>query len=117
MTYTPYVERVVFQCASLKHQILIHHNEIILLTSPKLIPWFVSDVTPPDFKQSISSLLSGEFFVSSTASDDTKQDEYLHQMVSRWRSYLESGVFALSVPGDTALGQPHHKVNFMRLHA
>ncbi|KAI0799597.1 hypothetical protein BC629DRAFT_1497088 [Irpex lacteus] len=92
VTYTPYVKKVVFH--------------------PKLIPWFVSDVTPPDFKSTIPSLLSESFFNSSNTSIDPKQHEHLQKMVTRWQSYLDSGVFALSVPVDTALGQSHPKGDF-----
>lgn len=83
--------------------------------SPKLIPWFVSDVTPPDFKSTIPSLSSESFFNSSNTSIDPKQHEHLQKMVTRWQSYLDSGVFALSVPVDTALGQSHPKVSSVTL--
>ncbi|TFY63917.1 hypothetical protein EVJ58_g2950 [Rhodofomes roseus] len=51
VTYTPFVSKVVFH--------------------PKLIPWFVSDVTPPDFKSTISSLLSPTFFPGSEPETQT----------------------------------------------
>ncbi|KAI0684695.1 DUF89 domain-containing protein [Cytidiella melzeri] len=92
VTFTPYVKKVVFH--------------------PKLIPWFVSDVTPSDFKSTIPSLLSETFFSSSNTPSDPKQHEYLQQMVTRWQSYLDSGVFELSVPIDAELGQSHPKCNF-----
>lgn len=84
--------------------------------SPKLIPWFVSDVTPPDFKSAISSLLSPTFFPESEpAAVSTPQDmlesrAHLNDMVTRWAGYLESGVFALSVPLDSPLGASNPKV-------
>ncbi|OBZ75033.1 hypothetical protein A0H81_05296 [Grifola frondosa] len=90
VTYTPYVSKVVFH--------------------PKLIPWFVSDVTPPDFKSTISSLLSPAFFSSQPDLPDAHA--HLRAMVSRWASYIESGVFALSVPADTPLGASNPKADF-----
>ncbi|KAI0729122.1 hypothetical protein C8Q72DRAFT_830244 [Fomitopsis betulina] len=98
VTYTPYVSKVVFH--------------------PKLIPWFVSDVTPPDFKSAISSLLSPTFFPESEpAAVSTPQDmlesrAHLNDMVTRWAGYLESGVFALSVPLDSPLGASNPKADF-----
>lgn len=92
VTYTPYVKRVVFH--------------------PKLIPWFVSDVTPPDFKNTIPSLLSEDFFASSADQSDAKQCGYLREMVTRWQCYLDSGVFSLSVPVETELGEKHPKADF-----
>ena len=86
-------------------------------SSPKLIPWFVSDVTPPDFKSAISSLLSPTFFPESetTGAVPTPQElpesrEHLRVLVTRWAGYLESGVFALSVPPETPLGGLDPKV-------
>ncbi|KAG6828033.1 hypothetical protein H0H92_009570 [Tricholoma furcatifolium] len=66
----------------------------------ELIPWFVSDVTPPDFKQAITSLLDSSFFTASGNS----ADEHLTGLVTRWKKYLEQGIFKLSVPVDTPLG-------------
>ncbi|PCH42909.1 DUF89 domain-containing protein [Wolfiporia cocos MD-104 SS10] len=114
VTYTPYVSKVAFH--------------------PKLIPWFVSDVTPPDFKSTISSLLSPTFFPStepdaqtaSLAASAPAQDSstvptpsglpdsrrHLKEMVTRWEGYLRDGVFELSVPLDTPLGASNVKANF-----
>ncbi|EMD35051.1 hypothetical protein CERSUDRAFT_116552 [Gelatoporia subvermispora B] len=113
VTYTPYVSKVVFH--------------------PKLIPWFVSDVTPPDFKAALESLLSPTFFPSSsgntewpvppvaqapeprvvqTPPDLPESRNHLRVMVERWQKYLEEGVFQLSVPLDTPLGASHVKANF-----
>ncbi|KAL1683960.1 hypothetical protein EV122DRAFT_286189 [Schizophyllum commune] len=80
VTYTPYVDKVVFH--------------------PKLIPWFVSDVTPPDFNAAIEALSRADFFSSSQASEVGA----VQQVVSRWKKYLADGTFSLSVPLDTPLG-------------
>ncbi|KAG2003504.1 DUF89 domain-containing protein [Coprinopsis cinerea AmutBmut pab1-1] len=85
VTYTPYVSKVVFH--------------------PKLIPWFVSDVLPIDFVTIIDQLLDPAFF-SDVAEQDTSLlvSEQVKGMASRWKSYVESGVFELSVPLDTPIG-------------
>ncbi|KAH9948501.1 DUF89 domain-containing protein [Amylocystis lapponica] len=94
VTYTPYVSKVVFH--------------------PKLIPWFVSDVTPPDFKSAISSLLSPTFFATTSpeSAQTAAAPAHLQAMVSRWAAYLDSGVFALSVPPETPLGASDAKADF-----
>ncbi|KAF7304939.1 hypothetical protein MKEN_01208200 [Mycena kentingensis (nom. inval.)] len=79
VTYTPHVSKVVFH--------------------PKLIPWFVSDVTPPDFSSTISSLLRPEFL-----SLEPEEQARLGSLVKRWDRYVQDGVFSLSVPLDTPLG-------------
>ncbi|KAG6837774.1 hypothetical protein H0H93_001701 [Arthromyces matolae] len=83
VTYTPYVSAIYFH--------------------PKLIPWFVSDVTPSDFKQAISSLLDPSFF-GSLAEASTPSSDHLTYMVTRWNKYIDEGIFNLSVPLDTPLG-------------
>jgi len=81
VTYTPYASKVVFH--------------------PKLIPWFVSDVTPPDFISAFPSLLDPSFFASAP-SEEAK--EHLKTMATRWSNYIANGTFSLSVPKDTPLG-------------
>ena len=70
--------------------------------SPKLIPWFVSDVTPVDFKDTFKVLRDPTFFPVENGSEIEHQ--HLDYMVSRWSSYLEQGIFSLSVPTETPLG-------------
>ncbi|EIN05895.1 DUF89-domain-containing protein [Punctularia strigosozonata HHB-11173 SS5] len=84
VTYTPYVSRVVFH--------------------PKLIPWFVSDVTPPDFRALIESLSDPSFFPPSNRETAEQSKAHVEAMVSRWKRYIDEGKFALSVPADTPLG-------------
>jgi hypothetical protein len=69
--------------------------------SPKVIPWFVSDVTPTDFKNTFSLLASHTFFGDSM---QTQSSEHLQELISRWNTYLDNGIFSLSVPIDTPLG-------------
>ncbi|GLB44649.1 putative DUF89 domain-containing protein [Lyophyllum shimeji] len=87
VTYTPYVSKVYFH--------------------PKLIPWFVSDVTPPDFGQTLKSLLDISFLApsSGTGKDSSVPgSDHLKPMVMRWKNYVDRGAFSLSVPLDTPLG-------------
>ncbi|KAF8235878.1 DUF89 domain-containing protein [Tricholoma matsutake] len=86
VTYTPYVSKICFH--------------------PKLIPWFVSDVTPADFRLAITSLLDQSFFSATGTSDGNLSagHEHLKSMVTRWQTYIDQGVFSLSVPMDTPLG-------------
>ncbi|KAJ7619435.1 DUF89 domain-containing protein [Roridomyces roridus] len=80
VTYTPHVATVVFH--------------------PKLIPWFVSDVTPNDFSETISSLLDPTFLPPLPE----MSYDHLQSMVQRWKTYIDKGVFTLSVPAATPLG-------------
>jgi len=70
VSYTPYVSRVVFH--------------------PKLIPWFVSDVTPPDFKKIISLLGDQTFFSNNMHLGSA---EHLQELILRWTTYLENAEF------------------------
>ncbi|KAJ6476204.1 DUF89 domain-containing protein [Mycena sanguinolenta] len=80
VTYTPHVSTVVFH--------------------PKLIPWFVSDVTSEDFANSIALMLDREFLPPPPGMDF----ERLRTMLNRWEKYISEGIFALSVPTTTPLG-------------
>ena len=82
----------------------------MLNLSPKSIPWFVSDVTPPDFKSLFHAVLSPTFFHSEAPSEEAVAQ--LTKMVNRWQGYLESGEFALSVPTETPLGEPNAMYDF-----
>jgi len=63
----------------------------------------VSDVTPPDFTETFKLLLDAENFFTEIPPDD-EGFAHLRLMVTRWKRYLDEGVFALSVPADTKLG-------------
>jgi len=70
-----------------------------------LFPWFVSDVTPPDFADLFTSLLSPWFFSDVEGNPSASESgAHLYTMVTRWKLYLTSGVFSLSVPEKTQLG-------------
>ncbi|KAJ3519929.1 hypothetical protein NMY22_g12977 [Coprinellus aureogranulatus] len=95
VTYTPHVDTVVFH--------------------PKIIPWFVSDVLPPDFAETLSLLADPTTFASppptpsssspsSSAPIPQESLEHLAILVKRWQKYVDEGVFKLSVPLDTPLG-------------
>ncbi|TDL23534.1 DUF89 domain-containing protein [Rickenella mellea] len=93
VTYTPYVSKVVFH--------------------PKAIPWFVSDVTPPDFKRIFSSILSPSFHPPpSQIAPITNSPSDLNHMVTRWQTHLSTGAFSLSVSPDTTLGVSNPKTDF-----
>ncbi|KAI6134360.1 DUF89 domain-containing protein [Pisolithus croceorrhizus] len=86
VTHTPYFSTVVFH--------------------PKLIPWFVSDVTPADFYRTIQSLSSPTFFNKTATTAESAG--HLKEMVERWERYLREGVFCLS----TALEGGQKKTQF-----
>lgn len=67
-----------------------------------MFPWFVSDVTPTDFANTISSLLSPTFFPpNSTTTPDSIA--HLQHMVTRWKDYIDKGIFTLAT--DISNGQ------------
>ncbi|GAA5914596.1 damage-control phosphatase ARMT1 family protein [Sporobolomyces salmoneus] len=68
---------------------------------PKLIPWFVSDVLPHDFEILFSTLSDPLFFPSLSSSDQQE----LETLVTRWKGYVESGQFELSVPRSLQMGE------------
>ncbi|KAJ7279027.1 DUF89 domain-containing protein [Mycena rebaudengoi] len=57
-------------------------------------------VTPEDFSTTIDCLLDPEFLPPPAG----MQSGHLHTMVTRWKKYIDEGIFALSVPFTTALG-------------
>lgn len=89
----------------------LHINPLLCSGSPKLIPWFVSDVTPPDFKETIEFLLDPKSFLSDIASSQpqpsVEQQQHLRELAGRLRRYVSEGVFELSVPSETSLGGRH----------
>jgi damage-control phosphatase, subfamily III len=104
VTRTPYVSKVYFQYDLVLQKPLVDSEHS---SSPKLIPWFVSDVTPLDFEATLESLLNPAFFPQPTENDKTiftKGLEDLIHMVSRWKEYIRKGIFILSIPDHTPLG-------------
>ena len=69
-------------------------------SSPKLIPWFISDVTPPDFFSTFTALLDPSF--DTAPSEEAKK--HLKTMATRWSDYIAEGTFSLSIPEGTPLG-------------
>jgi hypothetical protein len=75
----------------------------LIFYSGKLIPWFVSDVTPPDWRETFEVLLDSGFFPNDS---NTENIDHLLYMAKRWKGYVTDGTFQLSVPVDTPLGGP-----------
>ncbi|KAG8842405.1 hypothetical protein FRC20_004424, partial [Serendipita sp. 405] len=71
---------------------------------PKALPWFVSDVTPPDFSQTISILQNANEWSSGDESEDARSA--LGKVASRFQERMTDGTFELSVPLSTKLGEP-----------
>jgi hypothetical protein len=69
-----------------------------------MIPWFVSDVTPSDFKQTFELLLDALFFDPASEANP-KSREHLVTLVNRWRDHVNRGIFSLSVSPDLHLGE------------
>lgn len=72
-----------------------------------MIPWFVSDVTPPDFKQVFVSLPDPTFF-DSASEGESESRQHLITMTNRWKEYIDQGVFVLSVSPESRLGEDTH---------
>jgi hypothetical protein len=74
--------------------------------SPKTIPWFVSDVTPPDFLFLFKALRDRSFFTFAGDEVESRNAQYpaLKTMLERWDRYLDRDVFHLAVPPDSRLG-------------
>ena len=62
----------------------------------------MSDVTPVDFRDTFKLLRDPAFF--GVENTDEIGLEHLDHMVTRWNSYLEKGIFSLSVSEETPLG-------------
>ncbi|KAH8923330.1 DUF89 domain-containing protein [Atractiella rhizophila] len=71
---------------------------------PKLIPYFVSDVTPSDFVFTFEVLKDPDFFVTDSFKPSSEQKDALESMRRRWEVYVKDGRWNLSVPLDTTLG-------------
>ncbi|PWN52319.1 DUF89-domain-containing protein [Violaceomyces palustris] len=110
-----------------------HVDEVVF--HPKNMPWFVSDVCPPDFRHTIESLLEPNFF-SRYESDNGNETEARHRSVSRSRqlqadpslySYnpsqsaaaatLPAGSRELKMPDDAERGRIPHPEGSMNLKA
>ncbi|PVF95112.1 DUF89 domain-containing protein [Serendipita vermifera] len=70
---------------------------------PKPVPWFVSDVTPPDFTIALELLQKADEWTN--MADPSINTEALSIISSRFQERVQQGVFQLSVPLDTKLGQ------------
>ena len=108
VTFTPFVSKVIFQ-----YVIFTNFNFLSYCNfgrSPKLIPWFVSDVTAADFIETIASLVDLTFFDSYHPSPPEK--EYLSTLVSRLQRHLDNGTFGLSVDPKTPFGKSDERANF-----
>ncbi|KAG8996499.1 hypothetical protein FRB90_012723 [Tulasnella sp. 427] len=81
VTHTPFIKSVVFH--------------------PKDIPWFVSDVTPPDVRALLSAIsdpASTDYFT--TPPPSPAHLSALHKLHYRWLKYFESGTFRVNgAPG------------------
>ena len=108
VSYTPFVSRVVFQYVF--YFIFTSLTIGLRILSPKSIPWFVSDVVPPDFGALFEALLSPTFF-SENAPTDISQG-HLKTLVNRWKYLVENGVFSLSVPHDSKIGEKNEMYDF-----
>lgn len=70
-------------------------------------------MTPPDFLSTFDSLLSPTFFPPGTDSEELEaQKTQLKTMVLRWKKYVNSGTFTLSVPLYSKIGDANEIVNF-----
>lgn len=78
-------------------------SEVVL--HPKLVPWFVSDVQPHDFRLTIESLLDPNFFPSESGATGEDRTALSH-MVQRWQRYVKEGKLRLSVPTELNMGAP-----------
>ena len=107
VTCTPYVNKVVFQYVSSTNT---SNHYLIKLSSPKSIPWFVSDVTPPDFSEFLVALEKPDFFLGDNPSQ--RAASQLQELLGRWKAYMNDGTFTLSVPNDTPLGKPDEMYDF-----
>ena len=73
---------------------------------------FLLRMTIADFTDLFKCLLSSSFFPSTESGESAEADSYLKALVTRWQSYVESGVFELSVPLDTQLGSTNQMADF-----
>ncbi|KAN0062846.1 Hairy/enhancer-of-split with YRPW motif protein 2 [Thecaphora frezii] len=77
-----------------------HVGEVVF--HPKNMPWFVSDVTPPDFRHTIESLLEPSFFVKQQEEAEAER----HRSVSRTRD-LQADASQYSYSSTGAQGASH----------
>lgn len=107
---------MVFQYAPLSGPLNVGTGGwLTLFFSPKSFPWFVSDVTPPDFSYTIRALQQPELWASKPDSDEgqggasasdttSSRAGALEELARRFQERVQTGQFELSVGLDTPLG-------------
>jgi len=82
-----------------------------VLFHPKTIPWFVSDVLPKDFVDTISALLDPQSFFEIEPPNFASIHD-LKTVAARWKQYIDNGTFELSTSKELELGQPNAEADF-----
>jgi damage-control phosphatase, subfamily III len=71
------------------------------------MPWFVSDVTPPDFSIALELLQKADEW--SNMADPSINPEALATISRRFQERVQQGIFQLVVPLDTKIGASFSK--------
>ncbi|KAG8908735.1 hypothetical protein FRB99_002973 [Tulasnella sp. 403] len=105
ISHTPFIDSAVFQLS--RHLVMLIASILIALSSPKQIPWFVSDVTPPDARALLAAISSipatipeqddsnATFYFTARPPSDSHLSA-LHKLHHRWLKYFEDGKFRLN---------------------